>query len=165
MPLTGLTSPFGEVDRQGNEIVPCHRPEHHLRESREPARSGFPIRCRLAIPSGSTPRMMPAQRKRCLLPTICSRLVVTCTPHDTLVPSSGAFAPPTAALPPRFLQVGSPAFHVASNAPAPASPCGHRQPWMAVVWCPNDQPKSFHRPSSGIPGVPGKALAGLVGTT
>jgi hypothetical protein len=32
------------------------------------------------------------------------------------------------------------------NAPALTSPCGRHQPWMVVVWCPNDQPKPLHRP-------------------
>jgi hypothetical protein len=90
----------------GTKSFHRHRSEHPLRAPRESARSGFPIRRRSAIPVSPAPRMAPAHRDRCLLPIICSRLVVTCTPRNTPLPSSGALAPPTTAAPPRFAQAG-----------------------------------------------------------
>jgi len=99
-----LTSRQGGPTGKLNRSLPSARAPSSRVPRTGPVR--VPIRCRPAISPGSTPRMTPAQRERCLLPTICNRLVVTCTPHDTPLPSSGALAPPTTALPPRFLQAG-----------------------------------------------------------
>jgi len=91
---------------KGTKSFHRHRSEHPLRAPRRSSRSGFPIRRRSAIPTSLASRMTPAHRDRCLLPIICNRLVVTCTPRNTPFPSSGALAPPTTAAPPRLAQAG-----------------------------------------------------------
>jgi len=115
VPLVGLTPPCGVVDRRGKRNrLHSYRPEHPVHEHRLPAWSRFPVCCVLASLPSFVPRRTRARRARCLSPTICSRLVVTCTLLGTPIPGSEALASSTTAPLSRFLQAGLPVLHASS---------------------------------------------------
>jgi hypothetical protein len=143
-----LTLRRGRPTRETNRFL-TSRPENPFHAPRESTWSRFPIRYRPAIPPSPTPRTTPAQRDRYLLPTFCSRLVVTCTLQDTPLPGSKALTLAAATPLPHLQQDGHPAFREARARPRRLAIAGVTSPGWPTGWCPIDQPKPNHRPMTG----------------
>jgi hypothetical protein len=132
-PLTGSTSPGGEVGRVGpTESKVRLRPEHPFTHRRCPPGQG----CGPPLPAtrnASTTHQAPSSlHEKMPLANLCSRLVVTSTRRNTPFPSFGLspFRPTRPAA--RFRPDRCPGFDAPLSTATTDSRCRHLRPWVVT---------------------------------